>query len=249
MARRCPQCGASFPDAARFCDLDGTALVAGTGAPARPSGSRPRSLQSRKLGLIAAALVLLGVGLAAPGLVEHYVRLKLDVTLEEVRYPGPAGDESSGLLGHLRGIAENLMGEGKLAVRLRVRNDSSLSAAVVAASYTIEVSDKEVATGVWTPPGDLQQVPPGEDLHLDLVVRPEAASALDMSSELLRGSQPPVRVHGTLTLKVLWTTLTLPFEVRRLKVELKPGDGTPAPSPEPEREQTPSPAEGPEQKV
>jgi len=247
VARRCPQCGTSFPDAARFCDLDGTALV--DGAPARQSGSWPRSPRSRKLALVAAAVVLLGVGLAAPGLVERYVRLNLDVTLEEVRYPGPASDESGGLLEHLRGLAENLMGEGKLAVRLRVRNDSSLSASVVAASYTIEVSDKEVATGVWTPPGDLHQVAPGEDLHLDLVVRPEAASALDMSSELLHGRQPPVHVHGTLTLKVLWTTLTLPFEVRRLKVELKPGDGTPAPTPEPEREQAPSPADGPEQKV
>ena len=250
MARRCPQCGATFPDAARFCDLDGTALVAGSpAASTRGIGSRPRSPRSRKLGLVTAVLVLLGVGLAAPALVERYVRLNLDVTLEEVRYPGPAGDESGGLLENLRGLAENLMGEGKLAVRLRVKNDSSLSAAVVAASYTIEVSDKEVATGVWTSPGNLQQVAPGEDLHLDLVVRPEAASALDMSSELLHGRQPPVRVHGTFTLKVLWTTLTLPFEVRRLKVELKPGTGTPAPTPEPEREQTPEPAEGPEQKA
>ena len=56
---------------------------------------------------------------------------------------------------------------------------------------------------------------PGEDLHVDLVVRPEAASALDMSSELLHGRPPPVRVYGTLTVKALWATLTLPFEVRR----------------------------------
>ncbi|HEX4966509.1 MAG TPA: zinc ribbon domain-containing protein [Thermoanaerobaculia bacterium] len=248
MARRCPQCGTAFPDAARFCDLDGTALVlvppaargGSSGAGAGRSWSR-----SRKLALAAAVLVLLGVGAAVPSLVERYVRLRLDVTLEEVRFPGPNGD--GGLLDQLRGLAENLMGEGKLGVRLRVRNDSSLRAAVVSATYAIDVSDKEVTTGVWTPPGGLLQVAPGENLHLDLVVRPEAASALDMSSELLHGKQPPVRVHGTLTVKVLWTTLALPFEVRRLKVDLQPGAGTPAPAPGPEREQTPAPRSGGEQ--
>ncbi len=251
MARRCPQCGAVFPDAARFCDLDGTALVAGPpaggAAAARPRGSWSRS---RKLALAAVALVLVGAGAAAPALVERYVRVKLDVTLEEVRFPGPTGDPAGGLLDQLRGLAENLMGEGKLAARLRVRNDSSLRVAAVAADYAIEVSDKEVATGVWTPSGGPLQVAPGGDLHLDLVVRPEAASALDMSSELLRGKQPPVRVHGTLTVKVLWTTLTLPFEVRRLTVGLQPGARPPSAAPRPQGEQTP-PLEpgGVEQKI
>jgi hypothetical protein len=252
MARRCPQCGAAFPDAARFCDLDGTALVpvppaAGAGGSVQASGSWSRS---RKLALAAAALILLGLGAAVPGLVEHYVRLKLDVTLEEVRFPGPSEDASGGLLDQLRGLAENLMGEGKLGVRLRVRNDSSLRVTVVSATYAIDVSDKEVATGVWSPSEGPQPFGPGEDLHVGLVVRPEAASALDMSSELLRGRRPPVRVHGILTVKALWATLALPFEVRRLKVDLKPGARPPASSPR-EREQTPSPepAGEPEQKI
>jgi hypothetical protein len=234
--KRCPRCGAVFPANARFCDLDGAELVSGAAKPGAPQSTLPaearrasRKIQGktprRKLLLAAACLLLLIAGAALPSLAERFLRLTVHVDLVEVRLPGMEqvdASSSSGILAKLAGMAQTLVGEGAMNVRLELHNSSPLHISLLSANYRVKVDGKEVATGVWVPEQPPQPFPAGDEVLIDLAMRPDPASAVDISSAVLHGRKPTVGVHGDLTFELLWTTLTLPFEVRGTDVKLGP---------------------------
>ena len=44
--KSCPRCGITYPDAERFCESDGTALVAAAGAESRATAVTPEDVQA-----------------------------------------------------------------------------------------------------------------------------------------------------------------------------------------------------------
>ncbi|HBL27472.1 MAG TPA: hypothetical protein DD490_11610, partial [Acidobacteria bacterium] len=190
-----------------------------------------------------AVLLCLAAGLALPRIVERYLRLRIGVKLEEVRFPSTAtAPESQGLLQNLldrvAGLADLVTGNDQLSLRLRVRNDTPLEVSLVSTTYTITVDGTEAASGVWNPEeGKPVLFAPGAEVTADVAIPPTAEAALAISRALLAGRRPQVQVTGQLTVDALWTTFTLPFEVKDLQIDLLSPDPpskpeAPAPAPE-----------------
>lgn len=227
MEKICPRCGARFPGTAAFCDVDGAGLV-------DASGARPRR-RGRLTALALAALLCLAAGAAFPRFVEHYLRLKIGVVLEKVRYPatGPgleAPNTLGGLFDRIAGLADMLTGNDQIALSLRVRNNTPLKISLVSTTYAITVDGIEAASGVWAPEGERIRFAPGEETTAEIGVRPSPEAVVAIGRDLLQGHRPEVRTSGHLTLEVLWITFTLPFEVENLRVDLRPPGRPPKPA-------------------
>jgi hypothetical protein len=238
MEKTCPRCGARYPATARYCDQDGAVLSEATtrsvSVPTAPSlstspsrtPSTPR--RGRWIALALALLLVLGAGIAAPRLLERYLRVRIGVSIEEVSYPSAAlsdaPDSLPGLLDRITGVVGALAGNGQIDVRLRLRNDTPLRVSLVSATYDIEVDRTAAASGVWKPEGEPLLFAPGDEITPEISVRPEPEAALAISRGLLRGRRPELRVRGHLTVGALWTTFTFPYEVEHLRVDLRSSD-------------------------
>jgi hypothetical protein len=248
VAKRCPECGKSYSDPARFCDQDGAVLRPAVPeyrvvpAPARPRSSRA--------GLAVAVLLIAAGVVSLPFLAERYLRLKVNVVVEKARLqPVSANGGSSrpqGLLEQLLGLLETQKSWDNvdLNVRLRVHNGTPFQVALASARYTVQAEERELAAGVWIPEGGPQAFAPGEDLPIDVILHPDAASALDIGPELQRGTFPGLRVNGQIAVKILGIDFTCPFEVQSVQIDLGPDpneDESEEPAPVPGTARDPGP--------
>jgi hypothetical protein len=229
MAKTCPRCGTRYPDTAVYCDQDGATLAA--------SPAAPRSRRGRRVAVAVAVAVLLclATGAALPRMIERYLRLRIGVVLDEVRYPSNIPDlrrpgTLQGLLDRLAGLADLLTGTNKIAVHLRVRNDTPLQVSLVSTTYTITVEGVEAASGVWNPDGKPVLFAPGDEITAEISIPPSPEAGVAIGRALLDGHRPEIKVHGQLTVDALWTTFTLPFEVNDLRIDLESPDSSPEPA-------------------
>lgn len=227
MEKICPRCGARFPALAAFCDLDGAGLI-------NVPRARPRR-RGRSIVLAVVALLCLTAGAAVPRFVEHYLRLKIGVVLEKVRYPatGPgleAPNTLGGLIDRIAGLADMLTGSDEIALSLRVRNNTPLKVSLVSTTYAITVDGVAAASGIWAPEQEPIYFAPGDEITADIGVRPSAEAVAAIGRDLLQGRRPAVRISGHLTVEVLWTTFTLPFEVEELQIDLRSPGRLPEPA-------------------
>lgn len=237
MEKRCPLCGDRYPASARYCDQDGTELV---GA----AVGRPRAPRRLMIAGLALVVVLIAAG-TLPFLLEHWVTLKIDVELEDVRFGevGTAGavpeDGPLGLLDRALDLADQVLGPRELILDLKVDNRTLLPVTVRSLRYVVSIAGEPVAEGVWTPEGDDGgSLLSRRETGIEIAVVPDELGSLGIASDLLVGEVPQVEVSGEVAIAFLGGTFEVPFEVDRLEVELVPA---PAPTPRPESPSAPAP--------
>ncbi len=216
--KRCPRCGVEFSSGA-FCDQDGARLVE-----VAPSARRGRW----RWCLLAVAAVLLAAAVAAPALVQRYVRVTTDVLLDDVLLPGGRsllrppedGDLFSSLVEGAVGVVRAASGRGALLLRLRARNGTLVSGSLVAARYSVHLGGSEIGRGEWSA-GEPVLFRAGEETALELALRPDSLEVLDSVLGTAIGREPSLRVHGRVTVEIgLFGRVEVPFEVRRVTVDL-----------------------------
>ncbi len=222
--KQCPQCGARF-ETGTYCDQDGTLLVAV--APPRRLG--------RRVGWILGITVLLLVAVAAvPPFMQRHVRVNTDVVLDDVLLPGgrsllrptAEGDMLSSLVEGALGVVQTVSGQADLTLRLRVENSTFLRGSLVAARYALTLGDREVGSGEWISDEPILFAA-GQETALELTLRPNSPELLDSALRTAAGQTPAVRVHGRMTIELgLFGRVDVPFEVRRLGVDLERIGGT-----------------------
>ena len=130
-----------------------------------------------------------------------YVRHGVEITLEDVL------DRSAGAA---------LVG-GDLQVRLRVRNATIVPVRVRGASYRVQIGGRSFGRGSWTPPGGVQYFAPGQEAVIVASVDPEVSGALGSLWDRVRGRDVPIAVQGEMAADLLVGSITVPFEVSRVR--------------------------------
>ena len=147
------------------------------------------------------ALALAAAASCGLPLARDYVRHGVEITLEDV-------------LEHSAGAA--LVG-GDLQVRLRVRNATILPVRVRGASYRVQIGGRSIGRGSWTPPGGVQYFAPGQEAVIVASVDPDVSGALGSLWDRVRGHEKPIAVHGEIAADLFVGSITVPFEVSRVR--------------------------------
>lgn len=182
----------------------------------------------------ALGLGLLGLTvLIAPYLCGWYLRGGVEVVLEGVVFPPGASDPQPNeepalwprVKDTLAGLARGATGRDDITVRVRVKNHTVLSGALVSVSYAITVDDKKVGRGAWSPPGKGPlMLGSGEEIPLDLPIRLDPANTLVSVIRALKGQRSPIKVEGDVIMKIALGPFSIPFELRRVGLELSGGN-------------------------
>ena len=130
-----------------------------------------------------------------------YVRHGVEVTLEDVQL-GSAGAALAG---------------GDLQVRLRVRNATLLPVRVREARYRVQIGGRQIGRGTWTPAGGVLYFAPGQAAVIVASVDPEASGVLGTLWDRIRGRDVPIAVQGEVVADLLVGSITVPFEVSRVR--------------------------------
>jgi hypothetical protein len=209
MSKRCPQCQQLYAENARFCDVDGTPLVA-LETRVLPAARRPWLWLGLGLAL------LLGAPFAAHQLYQRHLRAHFTVTLENVFL----ATESAGLLGRALTLAQAVAGDANLVARVKLDNSTLFSGAIISARYALSLGERQLGQGTWMAP---QPAPfqPGQSLGLDLPFRLDSRQTVGglldrVSGQLtgqLTGPSGPLRMQGELVVRVWGFDFPVPFDV------------------------------------
>jgi LEA14-like dessication related protein len=191
-----------------------------------------KRLSSKSTGLLLViGCVVIAVVAAFFGL-GVYMRSNVEVTVEDISISADSGGADSGAVGKvldkITGAAKAVMGKGDLTARLKVKNDTALSAHITSARYWILMGDKEIGRGNWTATeGAPAAFRSREAITLELPFRLDSRSVLASVVESLGGKDLPFRVEGDITISLPLYNVTVPFKASYIKVEL-PDENSPS---------------------
>lgn len=174
--------------------------TAGPGRSAAGLSARERGARLGSWGLVAAIALAAAASFGLPR-ARDYVRHGVEVTLEDVL---------------LRSAGAALVG-GDVQVRLRVRNATILPVRVREARYRVQIGGRPMGRGTWTPPGGVQYFAPGQAAVIVASVDPEVSGVLGSLWDRLRGREVPIAVQGEIVADLLVGSITVPFEVSRVR--------------------------------
>ena len=220
MAKRCPTCGRVYSDNTKFCDQDATPLpdllktqIASGGV--RPSPSRRPML----VFLLVAVIVFVAAIGAAYFFSERHLQSGLTVRLEGISLPSSSDSQNSGALARfLQGVvgtAQAAMGSGDLVAQLKIGNGTYFSGEVVSASYTIHAGDRQIGVGAWAANPDTPvKFQSEQEVALNLPFRPDPSNTLSSGLDAVIGRDVPVTIKGTMQVKAMFLTFTIPIKAR-----------------------------------
>jgi hypothetical protein len=130
-----------------------------------------------------------------------YVRHGVEITLEDVQL----GSAGAALVG------------GDLQVRLRVRNATVLPVRVREARYRVQIAGRPIGGGTWTPAGGVLYFAPGQAAVIVASMDPELSGLLGTLWDRVRGRDVPIAVQGEVVADLLVGSITVPFEVSRVR--------------------------------
>ena len=171
----------------------------------RSAGGRSARKRGKHLGwfwLVGALALAAAASLGLPR-ARDYARHGVEITLEDVQ---------------LRSAGAALVG-GDLQVRLRVRNATVVPVRVREARYRVQIGGRSIGRGTWTPPGGVQYFAPGQEAVIVASVDPETSGMLGSLWDHVRGHDMPIAVQGEMVADLLAGSVTVPFEVSRVRRE------------------------------
>jgi hypothetical protein len=217
VGRVCPQCGRTYPGAARFCKVDGAIL--------RPCETRPRRRWLR--GLVAVLALLAGLIVAGRLLLPRYLARSIDVSVEQVRLTSsgastsrPASDPFSEIVGGIIDAVRAAVLGGAVEVQMRVTNRAVVSCRLLSAHYTLLVGDQVVVDDAWAAPGGSLAFDRGRSVRLKVVMRPRPGVLSATVIEALRRGQVRVRATGQVRVELPVGCFNVPFRVERIRLDL-----------------------------
>ena len=164
--------------------------------------ARKRGKHLRWLWLVGALALAAAASFGLPR-ARDYARHGVEITLEDVE---------------LRSAGAALVG-GDLQVRLRVRNATVVPVRVREARYRVQIGGRSIGRGTWTPPGGVQYFAPGQEAVIVASVDPETSGVLGSLWDHVRGRDMPIAVQGEMVADLLAGSVTVPFEVSRVRRE------------------------------
>lgn len=224
MAKRCPACGQVYSDNTKFCDQDGTTLTDPLATQIPPPAALARPSRKRMvICLAAAAVVLAAAASVAYYLYQRHLQSSITITLTGIALPGSPDSQNSSaaarLLQGVIGAAQAAMGNGDLVALLKIGNGTRFSGEIVSASYTIHAADRQIGAGSWAIEGAAAPVKfqAGQEIALNLPFRPDPRNSVSSVLELAAGRDVPVKIRGTMKVKALFFTFTVPFDAQLVR--------------------------------
>lgn len=146
------------------------------------------------------AVLAAGVPWALPR-AREYVRHGVDVTLDGVAL-GSAGAAVVG---------------GDVRARLRIRNTTIVPVRVREVRYRVHVGGRYAGRGTWRPPGGVLYFGPGQEVSIVASVDPAVSGVFGTVWDRIRGKDAPISLQGEVVVDLLVGTITVEFEVRRVR--------------------------------
>lgn len=230
MPKRCPTCGQIYSDNTKFCDQDATPLSDPLATQITSGIGSQSALPSRKrmwVFLLAAFVIFMAALGGAYFFSERHLQSGITVTLEGISLPNSPDNQNSGFVGKvLRGVvgaAQAATGNGDLVAQLRIGNGTRFSGEIIAANYTIRAGDRQIGVGSWiADPAAPVTFQPEQGVALNLPFRPEPGNTISSGLDALVGKEVPVTMQGTMQVKALFLTFTVPINARLVRQSESP---------------------------